>query len=87
MPSEFRKNSLNVFQKRKRKEMEKKERRVASVKFSRFFFYVRARISNSQKGNFSEILFCTFGSCTISIDLGIISRERKKKRKGKQRSS
>lgn len=38
MPSEFRKNSLNVFQKRKRKEMEKKERRVASVKFSRFFF-------------------------------------------------
>lgn len=32
---------------------------------------------------FFEILFCTFGSCTISIDLGIISRERKKERKKK----
>lgn len=76
----------------------KKRAKSSQCKIFPFFFFVfiselvsrirRKKRTETPRSYFFEILFRTFASCTISIDLGIISRERKgKKRKGKQRSS
>lgn len=74
--------------------MEKKERRVASVKFSLFFFfcfYIRARISNSQKeknGNTAIVLFRNSLSYLCILhdfyrSRNNIQRKKRKKEKGK----
>lgn len=78
---------------KKKKGDGKKRAKSSQCKIFPFLFFFmselvsrirRKKRTEIPRSYFFEILFCTFGSCTISIDLGIISRERKKKKKRRE---